>query len=138
MSNLYDFLLLLAVVALIGGWLKLSRGREQAVAEARRQCERHGLQLLDESVGLRALRWRRLEGRRQLERRYDFEVSIDGDDREPGWLWISGNRLTELGLPTIEWRIPAASPAPATTTSSTASNVVPLRPRLRDDQNTRH
>jgi hypothetical protein len=133
MGKFSDLMLLLAMLGLIGAWLKLSRARELATEEARRQCERHGLQLLDETVGLRGIRLRRLDGRQVLERCYVFEVSIDGNDREPGRLWLVHNRLTGLSLPTIQTRIPedtAARPADGT-------NVVPLRPRQDKDADRR-
>jgi hypothetical protein len=125
MGRFNDLFLLLLLASLVIAWLKLSRLRELAVVEARRQCERHGLQLLDETVGLRSIRLRRLDGMRVIERCYGFEVSIDGDDREPAHLWLAHGRLTGLSLPTIETRIPEHSEA-----DTEASNVVPLRPRL--------
>jgi hypothetical protein len=144
MTDLVDLLLLLALLVIIGLWLKLSRARELATAEARRQCQRYGLQLLDETVGLSGLRLRRFNGQRRLERRYDFEVSIDGDDREPGRLWVMGDTLTELRLPTVAMRLETSAdeteapgtPGPALP-SPTTSNVVPLRPR-QHDHGTRH
>ncbi|MFC4762341.1 DUF3301 domain-containing protein [Dyella koreensis] len=132
MGKFSDMIWLLLLLGLIGLWLKLSRARELAMAEARRQCERHGLQLLDETVGLRSLRLRRLDGRHVLERCYTFEVSIDGNDREPGRLWLVERRLTGLSLPTIETRIPEPNSATHDT-----SNVVPLR-RLSHDRNSDH
>lgn len=125
MGRFNDLFLLLLLASLVIAWLKLSRLRELAVVEARRQCERHGLQLLDETVGLRSIRLRKLDGMRVIERCYGFEVSIDGDDREPAHLWLAHGRLTGLSLPTIETRIPEHDEADAD-----ASNVVPLRPRL--------
>ena len=131
MSELPDLTLLLALLGIVGIWLKLSRGREQAIQEARQQCRQHGLQLLDESVGLRSLRLRRMHGRLTLERCYTFEVSIDGDDREPGRLWVVDRSLTGLSLPTIQSHLPdlmAEHMAPPP-----SDNVVPLRPRVRKD-----
>lgn len=125
MSRFNDLFLLLALLGVVALWLKLSRARELATDEARRQCERHGLQLLDETVGLRSLRLRQLDGQRVVERSYSFEVSIDGNDREPGRLWLANGRLTGLSLPTIETRIPDAG-----TRAAGSGNVVPLRPRL--------
>ena len=125
MGRFNDLFLLLLLASLVIAWLKLSRLRELAVVEARRQCERHGLQLLDETVGLRSVRLRKLDGMRVIERCYGFEVSIDGDDREPAHLWLAHGRLTGLSLPTIETRIPEHDEADAD-----ASNVVPLHPRL--------
>jgi hypothetical protein len=156
MGNVNDLLVLLALVAVIGLWLKLSAARERAAAEARRQCERYGLQLLDETVGLRALRLRRVAGRRRLERCYGFEVSIDGADREQGSLWMLGDTMSELRLPTVvltppEPAVSATIPSIGTESLRPAepaavrpdepapgSNVVPLRPRQRSGGDTLH
>lgn len=128
MSDLSNLLLLLALGAIVGLWLKLSVARERAVQEARRQCLQHGLQLLDETVGLRGVRLRRVNGLRRIERGYGFEVSIDGHDREPGRLWMIGNALTSLSLPTIEL-LPHEDVVAGKASPSSGSNVVPLRPR---------
>ena len=100
MSDFSSLLLLLLLGSMAGLWLKLSAARERAVQEARRQCQQHGLQLLDETVGLRGVGLRRRHGQRCIERCYGFEVSIDGDDREPGRLWMIGGTLSRLSLPT--------------------------------------
>ena len=131
MSDLSSLLLLLVLAGIVGLWLKLSRARERAVQEARRQCQQHGLQLLDETVGLRGLRLRRVNGMRMIERCYSFEVSIDGHDREPGRLWMLGGTLTSLSLPTIELlprEVVASSSLPAK-----IGNIVPIRPHRDPD-----
>ena len=130
MSDLSNLLLLLVLGAVVALWLRLSVARERAVREARRQCQQHGLQLLDETVGLRGLRLRRINGRRRVERCYGFEVSIDGHDREPGRLWMVDDTLSSLSLPTIEL-LPHEEAAERPL--APASNVVPLRPRARTD-----
>ncbi|MEW9624222.1 DUF3301 domain-containing protein [Rhodanobacter geophilus] len=148
MDNVDDLLVLLALIVAVGLWLKLSAARERAGAEARQQCERHGLQLLDETVGLRALRLRRVAGQRRLERCYGFEVSIDGADREQGSLWMLGDAMSELRLPTVVLT-PSESPAQDRITgmesrhaptesgadrhdeAAPGGNVIPLRPRRR-------
>lgn len=127
MSDIFNLLSLLALAAVVGLWLKLSRARERAGEEARQQCLRHGLQLLDETVGLRKLRWRRVNGLLRIERCYGFEVSVDGNDRRPGRLWMIGDALSSLSLPTVTMlptsRDVTDSPAAATGT------VLPFRPR---------
>jgi hypothetical protein len=128
MSDLSNLLLLLALGGIVGLWLKLSVARERAIQEARRQCQQHGLQLLDETVGLRGVRLRRVNGLRMIERCYGFEVSIDGDDREPGRLWMIGNALSGLSLPTIEL-LAHEETATRTALPTPPGNVVPLRPR---------
>lgn len=135
MSNLSDLFLLLVLGAAIGLWLKLSAAREHAVREAARLCQQHGLQLLDETVGLRAVRISRgNDGRRGIERCYAFEVSVGGDDRKPAHLWMFGATLSALSLPAPEPPLPSSLAAiePAGDTFVAGSNVVPLRPRHRD------
>jgi len=122
MSDLSNLLLLLVLAGVVVLWLRLSAARELAVREARRLCQQHQLQLLDETVGLRGIRLRRWNGIRMIERCYGFEVSVDGQDRQPGRLWMVGNQTTDLSLPTTE------TPAEASTVATTG-NVVPFRPR---------
>lgn len=128
MSQVSDLIALLALAAVAGTWLKFTRARERAVDEARRQCAQHGLQLLDETVGLRNLRWRRVGGRRQLELGYAFEVSAHGDDRLDGRLWMHGERLAGVSLPSVGTPLHEAA---GTGPMAVAGNVVPLRPRRR-------
>ena len=130
MGDLATLLLLLILSAIVGTWLRLSRARDKAIQEARARCQRYGLQLLDETVGLSGLRIRHMHGRRVIERRYSFEVSIDGNDREAGHLWMIGNVLTALILPTIELYTPELPESGGSATPS--GNVVPFRRTSRD------
>lgn len=124
MSNVTDMLVLLALGAVIGTWMKLSSARELAVREARAQCRQHGVQLLDETVGLRRVRLRRVDGQRHLERCYGFEVSVDGHDRAPGRLWMIGRSLTSLSLPSVEPPADAAAFVAAPRPATDSDNVV--------------
>ncbi|MFA6231310.1 MAG: DUF3301 domain-containing protein [Rhodanobacter sp.] len=128
MSDLFNLLSLLVFGALVGLWLKLSRARERATHEAGQQCLQHGLQLLDETVGLRGLRLRRVNGLQRIERCYGFEVSIDGDDRQPGRLWMIGDALSSLSLPTVTL-LPASLDATEVAVGTTGGKVLPFRPR---------
>ena len=125
MGESFDLILLLGLAGSIGLWLKLSRARENAIAEARHQCDLHGLQLLDETVGMRGIRLRQYQGERVLERCYGFEVSVEGDDRQQGRLWMVGVRLSGLSLPGPR----QAPPADELAALPPGSNVVPLRRR---------
>ena len=131
MSDLFNLLLLLLLGSMVGLWLKLSVARERAVQEARRQCQQHGLQLLDETVGLRGMGLRRMHGQRRIERCYSFEVSIDGNDREPGRLWMIGSALSRLSLPTVTRA--ADEPPARPTLPALHDNVIPLHSRRRID-----
>lgn len=133
MTDLSSLLVLLVLGALVGLWMKLSVAREQAVGEARRQCEQHGLQLLDETVALRALRLcRAANGLRMIERCYGFEVSINGHDRDEGRLWMLGRTVSSLSLPAVETQLPVDPVKPPIVYLSN-SNVVSFRPRAPDD-----
>lgn len=123
MGDYFDLFLLLVLAAAIGLWLKLSLARETAITEVRRQCDQHGLQLLDETVGLRGIRLRRHHGARVLERCYGFEVSVDGEDRQPARIWMNAEGPSGVSLPpgTITNAESAGEPA--------TSNVVPLHRR---------
>ena len=94
-ENLFAMLLLLLVGWL---WLDTLRAREMAVGLARRACERHDVQFLDQAVALRrlGLRWSR-EGVR-VRRQYRFEFSEEGTGRRYGSLILLGLRLEHLHL----------------------------------------
>jgi hypothetical protein len=126
MSQVSDLIALLALAAVAGTWLKFTRARERAVDEARRQCAQHGLQLLDETVSLRTLRWRKVGGTRQFELGYAFEVSAHGDDRLDGRLWMHGERLAGVSLPSVGTPLHEVAERGA---MAAADNVIPLRPR---------
>lgn len=90
---------LLAFMTLIGTWYHVLRLRERATAHARRLCEQHGVQLLDDSVALHRLRvnWRR--GALQVMREYGFETSRGGDDRQPAIITLLGDRIVGESMP---------------------------------------
>ncbi|MEO7068642.1 MAG: DUF3301 domain-containing protein [Rhodanobacter sp.] len=133
MTDLSSLLVLLFLGALVGLWMKLSVAREQAVAVARRQCEQHGLQLLDETVGLRALRLCRANGLRMIERCYGFEVSVNGHDRAEGRLWMLGRSMSSVSLPVTEPATPVEPVNKPTPIYLSSDNVVSFRPREPDD-----
>ena len=137
MGDFATLLLLFILFAMAGIWLTLSRARDRAIQEARSRCQQHGLQLLDETVGLSGLRLRRLGDHRVWERRYSFEVSIDGNDREAGHLWMIGNLLTALILPTIELYMPEQPVHSTEQAAPGGGNVVPFR-RRSSDRDIRH
>ncbi len=129
-----QWLIVLAAMLLVGLALDAMRQRERALRMARHLCERRGMQLLDQTVGLSGLRLRRADdGMLHLERRYGFEVSLDGDDRHPGHLWIVAGRLCGSALPqSAEDR--AAQEATVPRTTGGASPVIDLESHRRRRQ----
>jgi hypothetical protein len=91
--------LLLLLAALAWFWWDSLQKREIALASARLACERAGVQFLDASVALRKLKLRRDEMQRaRFYREYAFEYSTQGDDRQPGWVWLLGERVVNVTL----------------------------------------
>ena len=92
----------LSIVILLGAawfWFDSTVAKEAAVAAARRACERHQQQLLDETVALARIRPRRdHSGRVRLLRLYRFEFSGDGELRRSGEISLLGQRITGLNL----------------------------------------
>ncbi|HEY0180479.1 MAG TPA: DUF3301 domain-containing protein [Dokdonella sp.] len=96
---------LLAVVAVVWAWMGALGAREQAIRHGRELCREAGVQLLDQTVALRRLRFGRRDGLPALLRRYDFDVSVDGHDRHRGHLDMNGRQLEA-------WSLPLGGPSP--------------------------
>lgn len=100
---------ILVVVLFLGVgwyWYDSTVAKEAAIRAARRACERHNQQLLDETVVLAGLRPRRdTSGRMRLWRHYRFEFSGDGEQRRSGEVTVLGQRITGLNLELEEYTL---------------------------------
>lgn len=96
-----EFLLpILILLGIAAFWHSALGARELARAHASRLCKSTRLQLLDQTVSLRRMRLRHQSGLGwQLQRDYGFEVSSNGQDRLPGSLRMTGDRLQTWSLP---------------------------------------
>jgi hypothetical protein len=126
---------LLSIAAIAAWWYHALRLRERAVAHARGLCERHGLQLLDDSVALHRLRMGWRQGALHVTREYRFDTSLGGNDRRAASITLLGERIIASSVPEREGfthdvppasaravdDLPAAQPAPGP-----GSNVVPI------------
>ncbi len=93
------FILLLAIVALY--WYNSMQSKTRAVQFARRECEKQGVQLLDQTVQRIRLSMSRDNGHQwRIWREYRFEYSEDGVNRHEGKLVILGYRLVRSALET--------------------------------------
>lgn len=94
-----EILLLCLFAALAWLWWDSMQAREAAVTAARSACDAEGLQFLDDTVGIAALRpARNGNGRLLLQRAYDFEFSDTGDNRRKGSVVMLGRRVVVLNI----------------------------------------
>lgn len=95
----FTFFLIVGVCVLY--WYNSTQARDVAVKYARRECERVGVQLLDQTVARVKLSMSRDEHDRwRIWREYRFEYSEDGLNRYEGRLVILGYRLVRSALET--------------------------------------
>lgn len=124
---------LFAIAIITGWWFRALRLRERVTAHARRLCERHGVQLLDDSVALHRLRvsWRR--GALHVLREYRFETSTGGNDRRGASLLLVGDHIASTNMPAaaapaptvqVSFRIPYGAPTPDAAPGG--NNVIPI------------
>lgn len=111
------FLGLLLIGALIWLWMGALALREYAILTGQRLCREAGVQLLDQSVALERLRVRRTSTGLALERRYHFDVSMDGADRYRGHLDLIGQRL-------LSWSVPMRAAPPTTPATPLATRAI--------------
>jgi hypothetical protein len=93
---------LVLLVALAAGaalWHVTLGARELANSAALEACVAVGAQLLDGTVAFRRLRLTRgADGRRQIERTYLFEYTVDGATRRQGFVIVAGGDVASVGL----------------------------------------
>ena len=97
----FSFLIGFFAVSGVGLWFwRDSLGaREQARAASSRACRQIGVQLLDDTVALERLWWRRdRDGRLRLERLYLFEFTDTGLVRRTGSVLLVGWRVEVLRM----------------------------------------
>ena len=75
------------------------QARDAGVREARTACSDEDLQLLDDTVAIRSLRFARDDGGRlRLQRVYGFEYSDTGDNRREGSVTLLGHDVVMVSL----------------------------------------
>jgi hypothetical protein len=94
------FVAVLALAAL--WWIAAIEAKEIARVQAGRLCAEAGVQLLDQTVALRAVRFVRTYGGVALRWRYGFEFSADRVGRERGQLTLLGGELESWSVPRSE------------------------------------
>lgn len=92
--ELMDLFWLLLIGAVVLFWYSGLAVRERALRAVRRHCEEMDLQLLDQTVALKSIWFKRnSQGRLQLSRRFSFEFTSTGDERYQGQVKFVGNQI---------------------------------------------
>ena len=91
------YLFIAALVCALVYWYTAQQAKTFAVVYARRECEKHGVQLLDQTVQqIKLSMSRNAQSRWQFWREYRFDYSTDGVNRYEGRLVMLGHRLLRL------------------------------------------
>jgi hypothetical protein len=92
-------LLLILLGLIVWFWQNTLHARELALRAARDTCRSQQLQLLDGTVTLHRLALQRSkQGRVTLQRTFQFNYSIEGNDRRTGFIITLGNLVEQVGL----------------------------------------
>lgn len=101
--ELSDLTLLFAVGTIFAIWWRQLKNRTQALQAIKNHCEQLELQLLDETLIQRSLRFRKMEnGKRYLVRAYEFEFAVSGAKRYKGIGYFSSGRSLGFELDAYE------------------------------------
>ncbi|MDQ7016936.1 MAG: DUF3301 domain-containing protein [Gammaproteobacteria bacterium] len=94
---------LFLLVFVVWFWWGGTKARENAMRRAQQVCERQSVQLLDGSVMLNQMRLKRdAAGAIRVARLYRFDFSLDGVERQQGYVLLLGERVMDVRFPRIE------------------------------------
>ncbi|WP_263143731.1 DUF3301 domain-containing protein [Pseudomonas sp. RIT-PI-AD] len=107
MLSLGDLFIVLLFIA-AAAWLWRAHGiRERALERVKQHCAREEVELLDENVALRRLRFvRDAGGRRRLARVYGFEFTVTGEQRHAGSICMFGQQAGHIEMDPYPFRAP--------------------------------
>lgn len=91
-------LLLICALLVIWFWFDSIKVRDKAVSAAKNTCERLGLQLLDETVQLRNLRFVTMFRGKGITRDYRFQYDRGRNKPESSHIVLEGKTVLSIGL----------------------------------------
>lgn len=101
MLELQDLFFAAIFAAMIWYWLKARELKELAYQAVKRHCEKVSVELLDDSLVLKSLSFSKNSlGRRQFQRKFQFEFSTTGEYRYTGIATLAGKHITDIELST--------------------------------------
>jgi hypothetical protein len=97
--TIYD-LMIAFVIGLLGLFIWENAGfRDRAIALAKQHCEHLEVQLLDDTIALLKVKFKKDQrGNLAISRLYEFEFTSTGDQRYKGELTLHGKRLMHVEL----------------------------------------
>jgi hypothetical protein len=99
MFDIHSVLWLTLFFLVIYYWYGALQVKARAFAAARKHCEEMDVQMLDESVYLRRIWFKRnAAGKLSLWRAFYFEFTTNGGDRNLGRVILLGAQITEIQL----------------------------------------
>lgn len=94
-----SLLVIAFLIFLVWFWFDSVRAKEAATNAAALACKEMQAQLLDQTVALKKLRFvRNTRGRIQLQRSYNFELSIDREARSFGRVFLLAQKVSSIQL----------------------------------------
>jgi hypothetical protein len=99
MFDIYDLTFCFIGLLLIAYWWRISGQKTHALNRAKQHCEKSGLQFLDQTlVFIRHRIEKDARGKRHLCRFYEFDFSIEGEERRKGEIMLSGFYVIRIVL----------------------------------------
>lgn len=96
--ELLDIIMLLFITIGALFWWDTHAVREYALRLAKSHCQKHQLQLLDESVSLMKWRIKTAHGGLVIHRHYTFEFTSTGESRYSGNMQFVGKKLLKIEM----------------------------------------
>lgn len=95
-------ILFILLFAFVGYYLLLAmRSKDLAIRAAEHHCEQMQVQFLDQTAFLKIMKLKRnLRGNLSIMREFNFEFTVNGEDRYTGRVFMLGSRIESVNLDT--------------------------------------
>jgi hypothetical protein len=99
LKNMSSLLVIILLALLAWFWFDSARAKETATTAAAQACQTIQAQLLDQTVSLKKLSFaRNANGRIEIKRTYNFELSVNRQDRAIGRVLLSAQAVDSIQL----------------------------------------
>jgi hypothetical protein len=105
MYSLPDVVVFFLLILLLAYWWRVSEQKTFAIRQAKEYCRVRKLQLLDQTLVFKKMQFQRFQHQLKLCRIYEFDFSINGQDRFKGEILLSGFNFVRVILEMDELEI---------------------------------